>query len=408
MGLIKRILTPDWDDGKDNPPGYVPSLAPHYFFVFFQAVFILGLLAFGFFIVYIKYYFAVSGYLNSSLFPSTAVATCGAVPCYLQPDVFSARGFEWRKGDVVVASGIHQGDTIVLNMVHQLRSHGNTSFDDILTVASWLEYAEYPRQNITRRLRRNDRLESLRNVSYPHPFRLFKTHMGAAAADTKDGYTYLNSNVSLSVVHVTEGVRYIVPVRGGARTAMLAHAVHNHYNPRTVSMWAGYPPPEPSFENYFQEYFMGLNVYHGFLRAWLPHRGRPNVLFLHLSDLRANPEATLERVARFLGVEVPPEAWPKVVEQSTLEWMLREENLGKWDGPHTTGQYSKRVNHFRMMQEGTLKAESEVEEEPRLPPAMQGLWEERHAAELPDAALREWCDKGGALPGALHDAAALQ
>ena len=54
------------------------------------------------------------------------------------------------------------------------------------------------------------------------------------------------------------------------------------------------------------------------------------------------------------------------------------------------------------MREASFRAEGEVREAPRLSPALRAVWEERHEAELPDASLREWCDRGGTLPGAAH------
>lgn len=45
-----------------------------------------------------------------------------------------------------------------------------------------------------------------------------------------------------------------------------------------------------------------LNEYHGVLAAWLAHRHRPNVLFVHEAERRRDPEGVLRRLAAFLQV----------------------------------------------------------------------------------------------------------
>jgi aryl sulfotransferase len=53
------------------------------------------------------------------------------------------------------------------------------------------------------------------------------------------------------------------------------------------------------------------------------HRSEPNVLFVHYSDLKADLESEMRRVAAFLGVAIDEERWPDLVERCTFDGMKR-------------------------------------------------------------------------------------
>jgi aryl sulfotransferase len=75
---------------------------------------------------------------------------------------------------------------------------------------------------------------------------------------------------------------------------------------------------------------------HGFFQAWMAegfhcqhiasfweHRRRPNVLFVHYNDLKADLEGEMRRVAAFLGQKVPESRWKNVVGRCRFESMRR-------------------------------------------------------------------------------------
>jgi hypothetical protein len=57
------------------------------------------------------------------------------------------------------------------------------------------------------------------------------------------------------------------------------------------------------------------------LASWWPHRGQPFVLFVHYADLQHDLAGEMRRIAAFLGIDVPEQLWPDVVERCTLEAM---------------------------------------------------------------------------------------
>ena len=53
------------------------------------------------------------------------------------------------------------------------------------------------------------------------------------------------------------------------------------------------------------------------------HRDEPNILIVHYSDLKADLEAEMRRIAVALGIKVPVDAWPELVAAASFESMKR-------------------------------------------------------------------------------------
>ena len=84
----------------------------------------------------------------------------------------------------------------------------------------------------------------------------------------------------------------------------------------------------PDFETYssgFASHALVPMIF-GFLAAWWPLRHEPNVMFVHYADLKREPEASIRRVAEFLGFDVPDGQWPAIFEYTSFEWMKAHED----------------------------------------------------------------------------------
>ena len=66
-----------------------------------------------------------------------------------------------------------------------------------------------------------------------------------------------------------------------------------------------------------------MSFFH-FERTWWDERHRPNVLLVHYNDLKADLSGEMRRVADFLGISVPPDIWPELVEAAGFEAMRRD------------------------------------------------------------------------------------
>jgi aryl sulfotransferase len=66
-----------------------------------------------------------------------------------------------------------------------------------------------------------------------------------------------------------------------------------------------------------------MSFFH-FERTWWDERHRPNVLLVHYNDLQADLSGEMRRVADFLGISVPPDIWPELVQSAGFEAMRQD------------------------------------------------------------------------------------
>jgi aryl sulfotransferase len=57
------------------------------------------------------------------------------------------------------------------------------------------------------------------------------------------------------------------------------------------------------------------------VRSWWEIRHLPNVLFVHFNNLKRDMAGEIQRIARFLQIEVSDEAWPQILQHSTFDYM---------------------------------------------------------------------------------------
>jgi hypothetical protein len=68
-----------------------------------------------------------------------------------------------------------------------------------------------------------------------------------------------------------------------------------------------------------------LAILFSFVEGWWPLRERPNVHFVHYSELLADPATAIDDLAGFLGFEPTPEQWPVILEHTSFAWMKERE-----------------------------------------------------------------------------------
>lgn len=83
-------------------------------------------------------------------------------------------------------------------------------------------------------------------------------------------------------------------------------------------------------------------MYWGYIREWWAHRSDPNVLLLHYTNVRQNPRLYIEKIAKFLEVELTVEELDTVQQRCSIEHMrnvdlfgyklpLNKDGKGLWD-----------------------------------------------------------------------------
>jgi aryl sulfotransferase len=167
-----------------------------------------------------------------------------------------------------------------------------------------------------------------------------------ARLEAQDHRRFLKAHLPADGLPIHVEVSYIHVARDG-RDACLSY--HNHGSGFTPEMLerldrAGlgdeaigrpYPrfPADPA-EHFHRWLTVGavpgdpdgspLMSFFGFERSWWAERHRPNVLLVHYADLQADLAGEMGRVADFLGISVPSNAWPGLVEAAGFVAMRRD------------------------------------------------------------------------------------
>lgn len=166
-----------------------------------------------------------------------------------------------------------------------------------------------------------------------------------ARIDSQGHRRFLKSHLPADGLPLFGEVRYIHVARHGLDAFMSFHNHATGYTPeaRAALDRAGledpliarpYPDiPADAAEFYRMWISQGIGQgqedgtpslsYFAFQRSWWEERQRPNVLFVHYNDLKADLEGEMRRIAEFLGISVPAHVWPQLVSAATFDAMRR-------------------------------------------------------------------------------------
>jgi aryl sulfotransferase len=153
---------------------------------------------------------------------------------------------------------------------------------------------------------------------------------------------FIKSHLAADGLPFWEDVRYIVV---GRDTRDVFMSLWNHYTGHTEFMYAllndaGRPGPEfprppetPSalWRRWIREGWFDWEPdgwpywsHHHHVATWWAHRELPNLLLVHYSDLLADLDTEMRRVATFLDIEVDDEVWPELVAAARFDAMKDE------------------------------------------------------------------------------------
>ena len=150
---------------------------------------------------------------------------------------------------------------------------------------------------------------------------------------------FFKTHLPVDALPFDESVRYVVV---GRDTRDVFMSLWNHYSNYTEEMYeltsAGDPPGGPmprcpddprqlwaqwitrgSFDWESDGWPFWSHHYHA--SSWWPFRHLENVLLVHYNDLLADLDGEMRRVADHVGIEVPEESWPLLVEAARFESM---------------------------------------------------------------------------------------
>ena len=215
---------------------------------------------------------------------------------YISPMADNRRwaGSVHRPGDIFVCTPPKCGTTWMQAIVNSLLFPDGTSPAPVWDLSPWLEAKRPPIEEVLARL-----------DAQTHR-RCIKTHTAA------DGIPWFDD------------CHYIYVGRDG-RDAFMSWVNHSNNMRRDVF---DFMPPKSDAHEMLPGWLEGGGIFHNVATYW-EKRGQDNLLFTHYSDLKADLEAEMRRVAAFLAIEVPDAKWPAVVERCTFSSMKdRHEEIG--------------------------------------------------------------------------------
>lgn len=216
-------------------------------------------------------------------------------------------GFQFRDGDIVIATWAKSGTTWMQQIISQLIFDGAEDLP-AMDLAPWLDMRCLPLDEI------------LAGLEAQTHRRFIKTHLPADAL--------LMSPVA----------KYIYVARDGRDVVW---SMYNHMMKMTDDFYdlinntpgrVGEPiaRPESDVRTFFHEWLDNdaepMGSYWAHIRSWWDLRDQPNVLLVHFSDMKADMPGEIRRVAGFLGIDIDEDRWPTIVEHCTFDYMKRTGN----------------------------------------------------------------------------------
>lgn len=193
-------------------------------------------------------------------------------------------------GDVIVSSFAKCGTTWLQQIVQSLRSGGDLDFDDISRVVPWIETAA-------------DLGLDLDEQSPWRP-RAFKSHLSWDQVPKAPA----------------DDARYIVSLRDPRDAALSLY--------RFFEGWF-FEPGTIDLELFVRARFIDGAGYYEHFESWWPRRNDDNVLLLAYEQMLDRPEASVARIADFIGVGADPALLDAALEQSSFAAM--KANQSKYD-----------------------------------------------------------------------------
>jgi len=239
------------------------------------------------------------------------VMTGNPIPPYFDATVYSQEYFhEWAQdGDCIFASGPKSGTVWVHNILHLLKNNGNDDFEYLMSQHNGLtEFLLYPEHTVDKRLEETQRKRNAAK-SRPVPPMTHFSHMSPSR-------NIYGMNVALH-----PKIKYLVTLRNLKEVVRSLYPFFNNHSPEFRNMWGGFPPPFGSKEEAVDFCIQTPELIFGHAKGWWNVREEPNVLLVHFSDLKRNPQDAIQRIATFLDIPVSEEVMNITLHKSSIEYM---------------------------------------------------------------------------------------
>mmetsp|Transcript_28310 Transcript_28310/g.56501 ORF Transcript_28310/g.56501 Transcript_28310/m.56501 type:complete len:293 (+) Transcript_28310:120-998(+) len=213
----------------------------------------------------------------------------------------------YRPTDVVISVPGKSGTTWTMNIVYQLRTHGNRNFDDIYSELTWIEVMDTPDSTEEDMIRKIDGMPT-----DPHP-RGFKSH------------------ASPPTLPFREDVKYVVVARNPEEALVSLKTFLSKHSEEFLEYWGMtkdgffFPDFTSYYEGFVKPSGFDTNLFR-FVSNWWPLRNEPNVLMMHYSDMVKDHEGSVKKISDFLDYgPYTEEEWRAILQLTSFSWMKRHE-----------------------------------------------------------------------------------
>jgi hypothetical protein len=281
------------------------------------------------------------------------------------------RQMSWRDGDIVISVPVKSGTTWMMNIVHQLRCGGDPDFVDIYAEVPWIEFVPSPDSRPEELIAGFDAMSHDRR-------RAFKTHSPAGVVPYFAPGTGPDVEYIVVVRNPDEAIAALPPFTASHSDAWLDlwHIRRDAFGSRDIATLV-----EQGADTLVAGLFR-------FVAAWWPLRHEPNVLLVHFADLKREQEASVRRVADFLGIEVDDAQWPEILEYTSFAWMKAHED-----------KFERKVGDIPLVNRGGMirKGQLGTSGDDGVTETISKSIADIGRRVLADESAFEWCYAGGSL-----------
>lgn len=210
-----------------------------------------------------------------------------------------------RDGDVIISTWGKTGTTWMQQIVSQLTFGGAEDIsNDILS--PWVDLRSLPWGEI------------------------------APQIEAQTHRRFLKSHLPADAMVISPKAKYIYMGRDARDVIWSWHEFQMRFTDAGVSLirdqegpWPPFVPTIRDIREHYRTWLEGGRDgydFHPFwthVQSWWNVRHAPNVILVHYANLKANMPGEIERVAKFLGISVDREAWPRILDHCGFDWMKR-------------------------------------------------------------------------------------
>jgi hypothetical protein len=242
--------------------------------------------------------------------------------------------FNARPTDVLITTAPKAGTTWMQQILHQLRSGGDTEFTSIDKVVPWLEIQRAGKSW-------QDILQDFESLAEP---RIFKTH---CTAEQSPGI----------------GTAKIILTSRDPRDCCVSF--YHHLMNMTDEARAHKQIPYPESFDEHVDLWLEFAAWYRNVKSWWPYYDHPKVLWLRYQDMKSDINTCIDQITDFLEWQVTDEQKKRVLEYSSFEWMKAHDEKFSSQGTDKT-QVFKPGKFIRQGKVGKYNDLMSAEQEQRI------------------------------------------